>query len=117
MGLFSSFRRRRSPDAGSSAKAARGAASRHLEDFARTRRGVEGFVEPATTVTPATLLLVAHDGEWTRRPVPDRDTAFGFARRLGIPVYDINLAGYPQRMRDYNARNRRAPDDGGAAPA
>lgn len=92
-------------------KAERGAASRHLEEFARTRRDVEALVEPATTVTPATLLLVAHDGEWTRRPVPDRDTAFAFARKLGLPVYDVNLAGYPQRMRDYNAREKQRPRD------
>jgi hypothetical protein len=32
------------------------------------------------------------------------------ARRLGqelqIPVYDVQLVGYPQRMRDYDARRR-----------
>ncbi|MFP5334316.1 MAG: hypothetical protein ACLGIV_03295 [Actinomycetes bacterium] len=107
MGLFSRFRRRPTTGA-ASAPAARSAASKHLTDFARTRREVEAFVEPATTVTPTTLLLVAHDGEWTRRPVPDRDTAFSFARKLGLPVYDINLSGYPQRMRDYNARRKAA---------
>ena len=42
----------------------------HLEDFVRTRRGVEGYVEPRTAVTETTLLLVAVDGEWTRRRVP-----------------------------------------------
>ncbi|MFC5999862.1 hypothetical protein ACFP6A_14170 [Quadrisphaera sp. GCM10027208] len=118
MGLFSRLRRRSAgtgapSGSASSSKAARGAASRHLEEFATSRKGVEGFVEPATTVTPTTLLLVAHDGEWTRRAVPDRETAFGFARRLGVPVYDVHLSGYPQRMRDYNARQKR---DGGAGP-
>ena len=32
------------------------------------------------------------------------------AKELGIPVYDINLTGYPQRMRDWNARQRREQD-------
>ena len=44
---------------------------RHLEEFARSRRGVEGFVEPRTTVTSTTIALVAHDGEWTRRRIED----------------------------------------------
>ena len=41
----------------------------HLSEFARSRRGVEAFVEPRTTVTDTTVVLVAHDGEWTRRRV------------------------------------------------
>ena len=109
MSWFSRLRRRPPRSSGGTGgKAERGAASRHLEEFARSRADVEAYVEPATTVTPATLLLVAQDGEWTRRPVPDRETGFTFARRLGLPVYDVNLAGYPQRMRDYNARQKRA---------
>ena len=62
---------------------------------------------PATTVTPTTLLLVAQDGEWTRRPVPDARTAQGFAKKAKIPVYDVNLTGYPSRMREWTARRRR----------
>jgi hypothetical protein len=27
-------------------------------------------------------------------------------KRLSIPVYDVSLVGYPQRMRDYTARQR-----------
>ena len=107
MRFFSRLRRRARSSGEAGSGSTRGAASKHLAEFARTRRDVEGYVEPATTVTPTTLLLVAHDGEWTRRPVPDRETAFGFARKLGVPVYDINLSGYPQRMRDFNARKQR----------
>ncbi|GAB2676334.1 oxidoreductase [Thalassiella azotivora] len=108
MGLFDRFRKRSgsasvaptSPDAG-----AQGGRHRaHLEEFARTRVEVEAFIEPATTVTPTTLLLVAKDGEWTRRPVPDPDRARAFARKEGVPVYDVNLSGYPSSMREYNAR-------------
>jgi len=76
----------------------------HLEQFVRTRRGVEGYVEPRTTVTETTLLLVAIDGEWTRRRVPSPQWAHDFANGLGVPSYDAAVVGYPQRMRDYNRR-------------
>lgn len=76
----------------------------HLEEFARSRRGVEGFVEPKTAVTETTLVLVAVDGEWTRRRVPGPRYAHDFANRLGIPSYDAAVVGYPQRMREWNAR-------------
>lgn len=83
---------------------------RHLEEFARSRRGVEGFIEPRTTVTETTLLLIAHDGEWTRRRVDDPQSARQFAHKLSMPIYDVALVGYPQRMRDYNARTKRDGD-------
>ncbi|HMM95846.1 MAG: hypothetical protein IE926_05610 [Micrococcales bacterium] len=84
-----------------------GSARAHLEDFVRTRRGVEAYVEPATNVTATTLVLIAHDGEWTRRALPSRPQAFDVARGLGVPVYDVNLTGYPARMRAWTARQRR----------
>ena len=79
----------------------------YLAEFVRGRRGVEGFIEPRTTVTETTLLLVAHDGEWTRRRIESPEVARRFAHQLGMPVYDIRLMGYPQRMRDYNSRQKR----------
>lgn len=82
----------------------------HLEEFLRTRKGVEAFVEPATSVTQTTVLLVAHDGEWTRRRVPNPQTVFSWAKAKGVPCYDAGLVGYPQRMRDWTARQRRAED-------
>ena len=82
----------------------------HLTEFARTRRGVEAFVEPQTAVTQTTLLLVAHDGEWTRRVVPSPEWGHSFAEHLEIPGYDAAVVGYPQRMRDYNSRNKKHPD-------
>jgi hypothetical protein len=85
----------------------------HLAEFVRSRRGVEAFIEPQTTVTETTVLLIAHDGEWTRRRVASEDDARRFAHKLGIPVYDVRLMGYPQRMRDYNERKKkRQPDEG-----
>ena len=80
----------------------------HLEQFARTRHGVEALIEPRTTVTETTVILIAHDGEWTRRRVGTPEGARRLGHRLGIPVHDVALVGYPQRMRDYNARRRSA---------
>lgn len=78
-----------------------------LEEFVRTRRGVEAFVEPATHVTPPTVVLIATTGEWTRRRLPDPGVVRDLAARLSVPVYDVQLVGYPQRMRDWNERVKR----------
>ncbi len=78
----------------------------HLVEFVQTRRGVEGFVEPRTAVSDVTVLLVAHDGEWTRRRVPSIEWAHQFANSHGIPSYDAAVVGYPERMRAYNRRSR-----------
>lgn len=78
----------------------------HLEQFVASRRGVEAFIEQPTTMTKASILLVAHDGEWTRRSVPDVAWARRFAARLRLPAYDAGVIGYPQRMRDYNSRRK-----------
>lgn len=101
--------RRRSSSSSSASAAAPvpGSSSTHLREFARTRVGVEAYLEPATNDTGLTLLLIATDGEWTRRRVPDARTAEQFARDLAMPLYDVNFTGYPQRMRDWNARQRR----------
>jgi hypothetical protein len=79
----------------------------HLANFVSSRRGVEAFVEPPTNVTATTVVLIAHDGEWTRRAVASRDEAFELPRALGIPVYDVNQTGYPSRMREWNSRQRK----------
>jgi hypothetical protein len=81
---------------------------RHLEEFTRSRRGVEGFVEPRTTVTATTLALVAHDGEWTRRRVEDERAAADLGKRLGIPIYDVQIVGYPKRMREWTRHRKLA---------
>jgi hypothetical protein len=80
----------------------------HLEGFARTRRGVEAFVEPRTSVTAMTVILIAADGEWTRRRISGPDDARKLGQRLAIPVYDVGAVGYPQRMRDWSRRNKPA---------
>jgi hypothetical protein len=75
-----------------------------LRTFARTHTGVEFFVEPETMVTDTTAVAVATDGEWTRRRVGSPKVIQRVARELGLPVYDVQIVGYPERMRAYNAR-------------
>jgi hypothetical protein len=95
--------------------ARRGPDSSHLAEFARTRRGVEAFVEPPTALTGHTMVLVASTGEWTRRRVPDERAARALCHELGIPVYRAGVVGYPARMREWN--RRRAAGETGDTPA
>lgn len=101
------FRRHKRP-AGAGRRPASPEDLAHLEEFTRTRRGVEAFLEPRTTVTESTVVLIAHDGEWTRRRISGGEEARRLANRLHIPLYDVQLVGYPNRMREYNTRRKRA---------
>lgn len=85
-----------------STSAASREANAELERFAESRIGVEAYLEPKTTIYSTTVLLVADDGEYLRRPVKDRGQAATFCRDLNIPLYDARKVGYPQRMRDYD---------------
>lgn len=105
MGLFR--RKKRSRTGGGavvSDRAADATDRAHLEKFLAGRTGVEGFVEPPTAVSQVTLLLVAKDGEWTRRRVPSAAWAHDFGNKNQVPTYDAAVVGYPQRMREYNRR-------------
>ena len=104
------FRRRR--DRPAAVRRSSSADVAHLEQFARTRRGVEAYVEPRTTVTETTVVLVAADGEWTRRRVEGPNAARDIGRRLAIPVYDVAAVGYPKRMREWTARRKAAGETG-----
>ena len=124
MGLFDRLRgsgRRRAGGAATAAAGAPSTAARsavdltHLEQFVATRRGVEGYVEPRTAVTETTIVLVAADGEWTRRRIDGPDVARKLSRDLAIPVYDAQVTGYPQRMRDWSARQKSDTDTATAA--
>ena len=100
MGLFDRFRRGRRGDSDSALDLG------YLSQWAAQRTGIEAFVEPQTSVTPLTIVLVAADGEWTRRPAGGPRGARRVGQRLAIPVYDVQKVGYPQRMRDFDARRR-----------
>jgi hypothetical protein len=103
LGLFDRIRQ------GTSARSGAGDAAgdlRYLRQWVSDHVGVEAFVEPRTTVTDVTVVLVAADGEWTRRCAGGDAGARRLSDRLQIPVYDVQKVGYPQRMRDYDARRR-----------
>jgi len=78
----------------------------HLVQFVKSRPGVEAYIEPRTTVTETTVVLVASTGEWTRRRVAGAEGARDFARKHGVPLYDVGVVGYPQRMRDWTAKRK-----------
>jgi hypothetical protein len=74
----------------------------HLRDFARSRRGVELYLEPETADFTTTVVAVAHDGEWTRRPVRSPRVAGDLARSLALPLYEAKVTGYPRRMKEWS---------------
>ena len=90
----------------STAKATR-AATKEIEAFIASRSGVEAYLEPKTAIYSTTLLLVAADGEYLRRPIGDRDQARSVCEKHGIPLYDAARVGYPKRMRDYDRGQKR----------
>ena len=79
-----------------------------LREFARSRTGVEFYVEPETMVTDTTAVAIAADGEWIRRRVGSPQVIRQVAKQLSLPVYDVQIVGYPERMRAYNARLKAA---------
>ncbi len=87
--IRSLFARRASPDLA------------HLELFASNHKGVEGYIEPQTATNPTTLLLVDRIGDHARGAVRQPEDAVAFCERLGLPVYDAGVIGYPQRLRDF----------------
>ena len=109
MGLRDRLTRRPKPG---TTRPARSADTDHLVEWASSRRGVEGFVEPQTSVTATTLVLVAGDGEWTRRRIASPKAAFAFGTAQGIPVYDVAAVGYPSRMREWTAKRKAAGQTG-----
>ncbi|MEC3982049.1 oxidoreductase [Amycolatopsis sp. H20-H5] len=108
VGLFDSLRRlgKGGQKAGTLRKASSGD-TKHLEEWAGSRQGVEAYVEPRTNVTDTTVVLIAHDGEWTRRRIDSLEAAQQFGHKRSIPVYEVARVGYPKRMREYTERKKR----------
>ena len=100
MGMFSWLRRGPARPKRSERKAV----TEELALWASLRRGVEIYVEPKTAVTETSVVLVAHDGEFTRRRIASPKAAREFAHDNSLPIYDATVVGYPQRMRDYSRR-------------
>lgn len=114
------FRRKSRTDGGAviSDRASSRADLAAMKEWAEARSGVEAFIEPKTSVTQTTLLLVAGTGESMRRRVPSPAAARDFARKkLNIPIYDANLVGLPQRKREYDLRRaKRTTSSSSAGP-
>jgi hypothetical protein len=108
VGLF----RRGSKDRPGTLRSANSADLDHLSMFIRSRPGVEAYLEPRTTVTDTTLVLVASSGEWTRRRVPGETGARDFTRKHSIPLYEVSIVGYPKRMREWTARRKESGQTG-----
>lgn len=105
MALFGRGRNRLTNRPGT-VRSATSADEEHLTAFVTSRSGVEAYLEPRTTVTETTVVLVAADGEWTRRRIGGQQAAAAFARRHALPLYDAESVGYPRRMRDWTARQK-----------
>lgn len=106
MGLFS---RKKSGGSGSSRRGqaqARSATTAHFREFVATRQGVEAYYEAETPREPSALMLVARDGEWTRRKVPSAAEGAKLANELGIPFYEVVKTGYPDSVRQWNEKRR-----------
>ena len=89
------------PAPGASSDKASRTSTRELAEFVASRHGVEAYLEPRTALYSTTVLLVAHDGEYLRRPVSDPQHAASFCDKHDVPLYDARKVGYPRRMRDY----------------
>ena len=79
-------------------------------DYLRTwvvgRAFVEAFVEPETVVTEMSVVLVDENGDFTRRRIGGPKGIDAVSKLLGVPVYDVEETGYPQRMRERIERER-----------
>lgn len=105
------FRRGRKNRPGTT-RAATTADLEHLDQFISTRGGVEAYLEPRTAVTETTIVLIAGDGEWTRRRIDGPQGAADFTRKRAIPLYEVAKVGYPQRMRDWTKKRKEAGETG-----
>jgi hypothetical protein len=107
VGLFDALRRKRGKERPGTLRQASKQDTSHLDEWVNSHTGVEVYFEPRTNTTNSTVVLVAHDGEWTRRRIADFDTAISFGKKRQIPVYEVARVGYPQRMRDYMAKQKK----------
>ncbi|MDT9409220.1 oxidoreductase [Corynebacterium rouxii] len=79
---------------------------RYLQEWVSTHAVVEAFVEPETIVNEMSVVLVDITGEFTRRRIGGPKGIDVISSTLGVPVYDVEETGYPQRMREKIERDR-----------
>jgi hypothetical protein len=107
MGLFSRSPRHGDLTTPQGGKEAKHETIKHLGAFVAKHPGCEAYIEPPTRVTQTTMIVVAGTGEFTRRRVPDAEAGRKLAKDLRIPAFDVNLSGYPSRMRTWVERQRK----------
>lgn len=78
----------------------------YLDNFVASRQGVEVWVEAPTNFNRPSIVLIAYDGEWTRRVVPSTQWGHQFAEERQLASCDAGVVSYPQRMRDWNQRSK-----------
>lgn len=71
----------------------------YLRNWVHGRTLVEGFVEPETMVNEMSVVLVDEKGNYTRRRIGGPKGIDAVSSMLGIPLYDVEETGYPDRMR------------------
>ena len=90
---------------------------RRLAEWAARRRGVEVYVEPKTAVTGTSVVLVAHDGEFTRRRISSPKAAQKFAHDNAVADlrrHDRRLPAADARLLPSAEHPARARPAGGA---
>lgn len=78
----------------------------YLKQWADQHGFVEGFVEPETLVNEMSVVLVAENGEFTRRRIGGPKGINAVSKALGILLYDVEETGYPDRMRKRMEQDR-----------
>ncbi|AKK09256.1 hypothetical protein CTEST_09135 [Corynebacterium testudinoris] len=63
-------------------------------------------MEPETVVNEMSVVLVDENGDFTRRRIGGPKGIDAVSKLLGVPVYDVEETGYPQRMRERIERER-----------
>lgn len=106
MGLFDRFRRAGGHEGEGDAGIDERLLADALRGFLATRPGTEAWIEESTGFNAPSILLVAADGESRRWSVPDVPWAGDFCRKHTIAYHRAGVEPYPQRMRDYKAREK-----------
>lgn len=71
-----------------------------LQQWIKDKPFVEAYVEPETLVNEMSVVLVDDRGVFVRRRIGGPKGIDVLIKKLGIPVYDVEETGYPQRMRE-----------------
>ncbi|MDO5511181.1 oxidoreductase [Corynebacterium sp.] len=78
----------------------------HLREWVQGKAFVEAYVEPETVVNEMSVVLVDEHGDFTRRRIGGPKGIDAIHKMLGVPIFDVEDTGYPQRMRERIERER-----------